>query len=101
MNAASSVIPPVPLFYRHLQIDLSEALRKADQDYNTCLCLLEEQRRASLVGHTDGPLEWENNPDEGPGVDHRIQRLDPGVGEQHVRVLIRVGHGQHRRRHGT
>ncbi len=44
MNAASPVIPPVPLFYRHLQMDLSEALRKAGQDYDARLCLLEDSK---------------------------------------------------------
>ena len=31
MNAANKVIPLAPLFYRYLQMDLKEALRKADQ----------------------------------------------------------------------
>ena len=35
MNATTEVIPPAPLFFRHLQMDLSAALRAAEQDYET------------------------------------------------------------------
>ena len=34
MSATASVIPPAPLFYRHLQIDLARALHTSDQNYN-------------------------------------------------------------------
>ena len=33
MNATNQVIPPAPLFYRSLQMDLTVALRSANQDY--------------------------------------------------------------------
>ena len=33
MNAPTEVIPPVPLFYRHLQMDLSAALKVAARNY--------------------------------------------------------------------
>ena len=32
------------------------------------------------MGHTDGMLERENHPDTGSGVDHRVRRLDSGLG---------------------
>ena len=35
MNATTEVIPPAPLFFRHLQMDLSAALQAAEQDYET------------------------------------------------------------------
>ena len=44
MNAAHLVIPPAPLFYRSLQMDLTEALRKADQNYDTRLYLSENSK---------------------------------------------------------
>ena len=40
----------------------------------------EQQGGAGLMGHSDGPLEWEDHPDEGSRVDHRIRRFDPGLG---------------------
>ena len=53
----------------------------------------EQQGRASLVGHTDGTLEWKNHPDTGSGVDHRVRRLDSGLGSdvsgvRHGRTLV-------------
>ena len=39
MQATNEVIPPAPLFYRHLQMDLKVALRAASQDYETNLTL--------------------------------------------------------------
>ena len=39
MNATSNVIPPAPLFYRHLQMDLAKALRADVQNYETELRL--------------------------------------------------------------
>ena len=39
MNAANQVIPPAPLFYRNLQMDLAAALRGSDQDYESSLTL--------------------------------------------------------------
>ena len=44
MNAANQVIPPAPLFYRHLQMDLAAALRISGQDYETILSLLPESK---------------------------------------------------------
>ncbi len=34
LNAANQVIPPAPLFYKYLQMDLSEALRRSGQNYD-------------------------------------------------------------------
>ena len=44
MNATNPVIPPVPLFYKNLQMDLATALRGADQDYETLLVLSSDSR---------------------------------------------------------
>lgn len=44
MNAANQVIPPAPLFYRHLQMDLAAALRISGQDYETVLSLSPESK---------------------------------------------------------
>ena len=44
MNARNQVIPPAPLFYRHLQMDLSAALRSAAQDYEIQLRLSPDGR---------------------------------------------------------
>ena len=44
MSAANQVIPPAPLFYRYIQMDLSEALRKRYPNYDTCLHLLEDSK---------------------------------------------------------
>jgi len=39
MNATTQVIPPAPLFYRHLQMTLTEALDKGGQNYETEISL--------------------------------------------------------------
>uniref|UniRef100_A0A1X7VXA7 Uncharacterized protein n=1 Tax=Amphimedon queenslandica TaxID=400682 RepID=A0A1X7VXA7_AMPQE len=39
MNATNQVIPPAPLFYRSLQMNLTEALRDASQDFEAELTL--------------------------------------------------------------
>ena len=39
MNVANQVIPPAPLFYRNLQIDLEAASKALDQDYESSLTL--------------------------------------------------------------
>ena len=44
MSAANQVIPPAPLFYRHLQMDLATALRAGGQNYETTLKLSQESR---------------------------------------------------------
>ena len=44
MSAANQVIPPSPLFYRHLQMDLTESLRVSDQNYETTLTLSHESK---------------------------------------------------------
>ena len=44
MNAANQVIPPAPLFYRSLQMELSAALREEDQDYETTIMLSEDSK---------------------------------------------------------
>ena len=47
MNAVSQAVPPVPLFYRHLQRDLAIVLEKGNQCYNAP-CPLSEGARADL-----------------------------------------------------
>ena len=44
MSAANQVIPPSPLFYRHLQMDLTESLRVSDHNYDTTLTLSHENK---------------------------------------------------------
>ena len=52
MNATTQVIPPAPLFYRHLQRDLSRALDESQQNYDTRLILSQDSREE---------LEWWNS----------------------------------------
>ena len=42
MNAATHVIPPAPLFYRHLQMSLSWALKSSFQNYETNVILSQD-----------------------------------------------------------
>ena len=49
MNATAQVIPPAPLFYRHLQRDLARALHASHQNYDTQLVLSQDSREE---------LEW-------------------------------------------
>jgi hypothetical protein len=44
MNVTNQVIPPAPLFYRSLQMDLTTALRRANQNCETSLILSLESR---------------------------------------------------------
>ena len=53
MNAADQVIPPGPLFYRHLQMDLSEALRRSGQNYDTLPYLSEDSKEELRWWDTD------------------------------------------------
>ena len=57
INAANQVIPPAPLFYRRLQMDLTEALRKANQNYDTRL-RLSEDRKEELVWWDTQMVRW-------------------------------------------
>ena len=57
MNAANQVIPPAPLFYRSLQMELSAALREADQDYETTIMLLEDSKK-ELVWWDTEMVKW-------------------------------------------
>ena len=49
MNAASQVVPPAPLFYRNLQMNLSQALEANGQNYETLLSLSQDGKEE---------LEW-------------------------------------------
>ena len=57
MSAASQVIPPAPLFYRSLQIDLKAALRASDQDYESLLVLGPESRD-ELIWWDSQMIKW-------------------------------------------
>ena len=57
MSAASQVIPPAPLFYRSLQIDLKAALRTSDQDYESLLVLGPESRD-ELIWWDSQMIKW-------------------------------------------
>ena len=55
-----------------------------------------QQGGASLVGHKDDPLEWENNPDAGSPTDHRVRCLNRGLGSnmpgiRHRWAMVRTG----------
>ena len=39
-----------------------------------------QQGGVSLVGHSDGPLEWEDHPNKGCRADHRVRHFNPGLG---------------------
>ena len=52
MNATSRVIPPAPLFYRHLQMALSETLNSNSQCYET---------QVSLSPYSREELKWWDN----------------------------------------
>ena len=54
MNA---MIPPAPLFYRNLQMDLAAALRGADQDYETILELFPDSRE-ELIWWDTQMIKW-------------------------------------------
>ena len=51
------VIPPAPLFYRSLQMDLTMALRRADQDYETHLNLSPDSRE-ELIWWDTQMIKW-------------------------------------------
>ena len=57
MNATNQVIPPAPLFYRSLQIDLASALRKGNQDYETYLVLSPDSRE-ELIWWDTQMINW-------------------------------------------
>ena len=42
MNATAQVIPPAPLFYRHLQMTLTEVLNRGGQDCEMEISLSQE-----------------------------------------------------------
>jgi len=51
MNSTKCVIPPAPLFYRNLQMTLSDALETNSQNYESMLT--RHLGRAEMVGHRD------------------------------------------------
>ena len=57
MNATNQVIPPAPLFYRSLQIDLASALRKGNQDYETILAISPDSRE-ELIWWDTQMIKW-------------------------------------------
>ena len=57
MNATNQVIPPAPLFYRYLQMDLKAALRLSDQDYETFLSL-SPGSKVELVWWDSQMIRW-------------------------------------------
>ena len=56
MNA-TKVIPPAPLFYRSLQIDLASALREGNQDYETTLALSPDSKE-ELIWWDTQMINW-------------------------------------------
>ena len=57
MNATNQVIPPAPLFYRSLQMDLTMALRRVDRDYETHLNLSPDSRE-ELIWWDTQMIKW-------------------------------------------
>ena len=57
MNATNQVIPPAPLFYRSLQIDLASALREGNQDYETTLALSPDSKE-ELIWWDTQMINW-------------------------------------------
>ena len=57
MSAAHQVIPPAPLFYRHLQMDLASALRATGQDYESTLTLSSNSRE-ELMWWDSQMIKW-------------------------------------------
>ena len=57
MSAANQVIPPAPLFYRYLQMDLSAALRAGCQNYETTLQLSQDSKE-ELVWWDTQMAKW-------------------------------------------
>ena len=57
MNATNKVIPPAPLFYRSLQIDLASALREGNQDYKTTLALSPDSKE-ELIWWDTQMINW-------------------------------------------
>uniref|UniRef100_A0A1X7TZ51 Uncharacterized protein n=1 Tax=Amphimedon queenslandica TaxID=400682 RepID=A0A1X7TZ51_AMPQE len=57
MNATNQVIPPAPLFYRSLQMDLTVALRDASQDYKAELTLSPDSRE-ELIWWDSQMIKW-------------------------------------------
>ena len=57
MSAAHQVIPPAPLFYRHLQMDLTSALRATGQDYESTLTLSPNSRE-ELMWWDSQMVKW-------------------------------------------
>ena len=68
MNATNQVIPPAPLFYRSLQIDLASALRRGNQDYETSLALSPDSREEIIWCDTQ-MIKWN-------GRTHCLKPLD-------------------------
>ena len=96
MNATNQVIPPAPLFYRSLQMDLTMALRRADQDYATSQSIPRQSGGTDLVGHPNDKMEWQDSISNGARPDHRIRRFIPRVGSilprhQHRGTLVSSG----------
>ena len=58
MTATSNVIPPAPLFYRHLQMDLAKALRADAQNYETELRRLSSASKEELIWWDTHLVRW-------------------------------------------
>ena len=89
INATAQVIPPAPLFLRHLQMTLTEPLNKGGQDYETEISLSQEcieellwwdnhmnqwngksvvKRYINTVIESDASLTGQHAHNNGPGV---------------------------------
>ena len=65
MNATVCVIPPAPLFYRHLQMALSNTLERNNQNYEADNLTNRMPQQTGLVEHPHVEMEWQVPPEEG------------------------------------
>ena len=80
MNATNQVIPPAPLFYRNLQMDLSHSETSGSGLQDDLVSFPQQQRGTDMVGQPDSQVEWQVNALGGAQVCHRVGRLEPGLG---------------------
>uniref|UniRef100_A0A1X7TWZ5 Reverse transcriptase domain-containing protein n=1 Tax=Amphimedon queenslandica TaxID=400682 RepID=A0A1X7TWZ5_AMPQE len=100
MNATNQVIPPAPLFYRSLQMDLTEALRDASQDYEAELTLSPDSRE-ELIWWDTQMIKWNGKTVLATEPDLIIEGPHPRDGERPAKEPAQGDLGLLWRRLGT
>ena len=104
MNATNPVIPPAPLFYRNLQMDLATALRGADQDYETLL-VLSPNSREELTWWDTQMIKWNGRTvlitEPSLTIESDASMPQPRAGERPIKAPVLGGPGPPRRKNGT